>query len=448
MQSQRYGSFRLRYCKILGSWILVALVCYSPSVVKSRMAIADEPSSVTSNQVASNQAEIETLIENLGSPTFAVREAASKQLLEIGAPTLDLLSRAKQHPSVEVSERATRICKEIDKGIFENVTKKFILSSDGTQSFGLPGWDAFRSITGDSRTAKLLFVTMLRSQSELAKFVEVASKAEGAKDSADAQQELLTKATEEAEKLHIRNLRRTPSVGDTVALLLASSVLNEASVIGSTSNEVNDVVVISLNTTPQTEYFLKPGYDKCMRALTGRWISKTQSSIAREVLSLALQRNIPEGANVARRHLDASNDRETRVYALQCLARFGNAEDIPSVAKLFDQEIIVCEFADQSDIGVPMDGIQVDDMPPPGLKRKPQTRDVRKLIVRMNDLALAVCQKLSSEDLSSTFPKYQPNEANSIILVDLAFPSDNTGDQDLAIARWIQEHPQFAQENN
>lgn len=42
------------------------------------MAIADEPSSVTSNQVASNQAEIETLIENLGSPTFAVREAASK----------------------------------------------------------------------------------------------------------------------------------------------------------------------------------------------------------------------------------------------------------------------------------------------------------------------------------------------------------------------------------
>jgi hypothetical protein len=420
------------------------LVCYAPSVVKWQHASADEPT----NAVSMDD-EVRTLIDQLSSPAFATREAASKRLLEIGSPTLELLRKAKQHPAIEVRERANRICEEIDKVVFENITKKFILAVDGTQSFGLPAWDVFRSISGDSRTSKLLFVTMLRSQSELARHVEAASNAKGTANSAVAHEQLAAKASVEAERLFVRSNRgELPAVGDTVGLLLACSLFSDTSGMASASNSVNELIVASLYRAPQTEYFMKPGYDRCMRALAGQWISKTQASLANDVLSIAIQRNIPEGAIVARRHLDASNNGETRVFALQCLARFGNEGDITSVSKLLNDELIVYEFTDQSNIGSPRDGIREDDMPPPGSKRNNPPRDVRRMIVRLNDLALAVCLTLGSEDLTAAFPNYEPNQSNGIDLVDCAFPVDGYENHKSAIARWKQEHPLGAEENN
>lgn len=449
MYSPRFGSIRSR-C----SSILIVLAFCLPLVLKSQLANADDPS-----KAPVVEDEVDTLIEQLSSSAFATREAASKRLLEIGAPTLEKLGKAKQHSAIEVRERAARISQEIDKGIFENITKKFILTPDGTQSFGLPAWSVFRSITGDSRTSKLLFVTMLRSQSELARYIEAASNATGTANSAVAYEQLAAHTAAEAGRLRVRSLRgQLPTVGDTVGLMLACSLFSETgafsettAAIPSASNEVNEVIVASLYPAPQAEYFLKPGYDRCMRSLAGRWITKTQASIADEVLSLAYQRNIAEGAVVARRHLDASNDRQTRVYALQCLARFGNEGDIPAVAKLLIEEAVIYEFADQSNIGNPRDGIQEDDMAPPDLNRKFLNRkfvpvEVRKMIVRLNDLALAVCMKLGSEDLTEAFPKYQPNETSSIVMVDFAFPEDAQELHKLAIARWKQRHPELVKQ--
>ena len=456
MHSPRYGSFRS--FRLRCSWLLLVLACYAPSVVKWQHASAAEPNTAEPNtaepsagpdDALSVNDEVETLIDQLSSPAFATREAASKRLLEIGAPTLEMLRKAKQHTAIEVRERANRICEEIDKVIFESITKKFILAADGTESFGLPAWDVFRSISGDSRTSKLLFVTMLRSQSELARYVEAASKAKGTANSAVAFEELAERAAAEADKLRVRSFRgELPSVGDTVGLLMASSLFSDTLPTASASNEVNEIIVASLYRAPQAEYFTKAGYDRCMRALAGQWIHKTQASLANDVLSIALQRSIPEGAAVARRHLDPSNDRETRVFALQCLARFGNEGDIASVSKLLNEELVVYEFTDQSDIGSPRDGIQEDDMPPPGLKPYNPPRDVRRMVVRLNDVAMAVCMVLGSEDLTAVFPKYKPNESNGMVLVDFAFPADGQEKHKLAIARWKHEHPQFVEENH
>ncbi len=438
MQSQWYASIR-SHC----SWILIILVCYAPNVARSQLAVADEPAATQSIDE-----EVESLIEQLSSPSFSNRETASKRLLEIGAPALELVRQAKQLQSIEVQERANRICEEIDKGIFENVTKKFILSADQSQSFGLPAWDLFRSITGSSRTSKLLFVTMLRTQGDLAKHIESVIQSKGTENSVAAYEELGAKAETEAERLHLRISRgELPTAGDTVGLLLACALFNDTAAIGSASNEVNEVIVSSLYRTGQGDSS-KPSYERCMRALAGQWIPKTPSSFASDVLSIAHQRGIPEGATIARRHLDASNDRETRVFALQCLARFGNAGDIASVSKLLDDELIVYEFNDQSNIGFLRDGIHEDNMPPPGSNGTLPTRNDRKLIVRINDLALAVCLQLGSEDVGAAFPKYQPNESNSLFLVDFAFPADDQTNHKLAIARWKQEHPQYAPGNN
>ena len=445
MYSQWYGS--IRSCC---SWILLVLVCCAPNAVRTRIAVADEPATATNSQE-----ELAALIEDLSSPTFATREAASKRLREAGAPALEILRRAKQNPSIEVQERASRIAEEIDKSLFENVTKKFILAADGSQSFGLPAWDVFRSISGDSRTSKLLFIAMLRNQNELAQSVEAANKAKGTENANAATEQLVAQASASAERLRLRLSRgELPSVGDSVGLLLACSLFNDTAEMASASSGVNEMVVASLYRASLGDYFSKPGYDRCMRAFAGQWISKTQASLASDVLLIALQRSIPEGATVARRHLDASNDRETRVRALQCLARFGNPADVSVVSKLLNEEMIVYEFADQSLVGTARDGIQEDDMPPPaveqaqGFKPKLQVREGRKMIVRLNDVALAVCLKLGSEDVTAVFPKYEPSESTGMVLVDFAFPADGQEYHKLAIARWKKEHPEFAGENN
>ncbi len=107
---------------------------------------------------------------------------------------MELLRSAKSHSSIEVSDRATRIFTEVEKQVFESVTKHFLLQSDGSQGYGLPAWQQFREITGDSRSSKLLFVTMLRSQRELATFVEAAKDAQSI-------EELSKRAVLEAERL-------------------------------------------------------------------------------------------------------------------------------------------------------------------------------------------------------------------------------------------------------
>lgn len=439
MDSQRYGLFR-PVC----SWVLFILVCYASSLVSRPHVRADEPNpSVKSND------EVESLIEQLSDPAFAAREAASKRLLEIGAPTLERLRQAQKHASLEVQERAKRICEEIDKVVFESVAKKFILAADGTQSFGLPAWKAFRSISGDSRSSKLLFVTMLRSQPELAALIDAATAVSEEANSVLAYEQLASKASSEAERLRSRSNRgELPAVGDTVGLLMACSMFNDTSSIASPSNEVNEVIVASLFRGPQTDYFSQAGYGRCLRALAGKWISKTQSALADDVLALAMQQAIPEGAIIARRHLSPSSDRETRVRALKCLARFGNEADIESVSKLLNDESIVYEFPDLGPIGLPRDGIREEDMPPPGLQRPKVPADEHRMIVRLNDVALAVCMTLGAEDLTKSFPNFVPSDSNPLQLADCAFASDAQEYHKLAIARWKQKHPQFVEKAN
>ncbi len=430
--------FNLRPIAPRQSRLLMTLACSMMLVTICQPSPADEPS-----LVATDNAQIGSLIEQLGASNFAEREDANRKLLTIGGAALPELRNAQHHSSVEVRERANRIRVEIDKEVFQQVTKRFILESNSQESFGLPGWNEFRSIAGDARTSKLLFVLMLRNQRDLAQHVEMAWHAKGTAASASALQRLEARTILEAERLRSQSFRgQPPEVGDTVAMLFACSMFND-----NVSIEINETIIQALRYGSHMEYFNKAGYGRCMRALTGKWIFKTQSSLSDEILAIAMQQSIPEGVIVARRHLDGSSNFETRVSALQCIARFGNEADIANVAKLLDEETVVYQFTDRSELGALRDGIRVEDIPPPGLKNIP-VEDERTHIVRLSDMALAVCMVLSSEDVTKVFPKYEARDARGISLMDVAFPSDGQDQHKLAIANWKKTHPQFVENSN
>lgn len=56
---------------------------------------------------------VAALIEKLGAPTFAQREAASKQLVAIGEPALPALRAASRHTDPEICDRSKRVAHSI-----------------------------------------------------------------------------------------------------------------------------------------------------------------------------------------------------------------------------------------------------------------------------------------------------------------------------------------------
>ena len=59
---------------------------------------------------------VEQLIEQLGEPDYAKREAAEQRLMELGAITIPALRKAVDHADAEISLRAERVIAELTGG--------------------------------------------------------------------------------------------------------------------------------------------------------------------------------------------------------------------------------------------------------------------------------------------------------------------------------------------
>jgi hypothetical protein len=107
------------------------------------------------------------LVQQLGDPSFFVREEASKKLVSQGAAGKAALSEALDDPDVEIRRRARQILQRVIHNEFEARLAAFVADVDGKQQHRLPGWKRFRSLVGDSRDARRLFADMMRSEHAL-----------------------------------------------------------------------------------------------------------------------------------------------------------------------------------------------------------------------------------------------------------------------------------------
>ncbi|QEG38503.1 hypothetical protein [Roseimaritima ulvae] len=92
-------------------WLAGGLTTLSPSV------LAQPPESAATAEPAA--ADIDRLIEALGSPRFSARNAASRQLRALGPPAAEKIAQAATaHPDNEVRRRAQLIHKDFRYGLF------------------------------------------------------------------------------------------------------------------------------------------------------------------------------------------------------------------------------------------------------------------------------------------------------------------------------------------
>lgn len=383
---------------------------------------------------------IEELIVQLESNSFVERERATAALIEIGEPAVEKVARIPASAPFEVRRRGAVVEQKVAERIFEQRSRKFLLDLDPAQSYDLPAWNAFRDLVGSTRTSKLLFLEMLKHDRDLATLVEAydASKRAstgvggvgGVGERETKQQAVHELAIRKAEQLQFRLFTLpTPEIGESLSILFAGAVLDDMAPV-EVSRVISGVSQMSFH-----GYLRKQGYRECIKKLLSAWLPKTHAAMAPEAMRLSLSLELPVVAPIARQHIKKNFDVNTRALAFQCLAKFGEASDVPLLLGYCDETTIVEQFSESAS------GITVMQGAPPGIPFIPGQENPLELnnrVVRINDLAAVSAMLLLKEDPLTIFPNYSHEKTQLIYTHDLAVSEDKSPDQVAKIQAWAQ----------
>ena len=108
------------------------------------------------------------LVQQLGHSRFAVREAAAKQLVEMGGAAVSALTAGAKSADAEVRNRSLALLPQAKALDWKRRAEAYLADADGTQVHDLPLSAAWRKLLGrpDAGSRKL-FVEMVRSNGEL-----------------------------------------------------------------------------------------------------------------------------------------------------------------------------------------------------------------------------------------------------------------------------------------
>lgn len=106
-------------------------------------------------------------VRQLGDASFATRQRAEQQLIDIGIPAREALMQGMRDEDLEVRLAAHRILIRILQEDFDSCVATFIQGSDKVSTERFPGWQRFRQRVADDAATRRLYVEMIRAESSL-----------------------------------------------------------------------------------------------------------------------------------------------------------------------------------------------------------------------------------------------------------------------------------------
>jgi hypothetical protein len=122
---------------------------------------------------AARRAQIDRLVAQLGDQECTVREAASRELIALGAESKPALTAALDDPDLEIRARARLALDAVNENIFQAQLVAFAADPSDARRIDLPGWARFRRIAGGQPEARAFFVAMVRAERQLFKDLDV-----------------------------------------------------------------------------------------------------------------------------------------------------------------------------------------------------------------------------------------------------------------------------------
>jgi len=312
------------------SGALFSLICIVPGA--SAAAPASNPNEPNSPEFK----RATDLIHQLGSGRFSVREAAAKQLLEMGRSARGALQVGQHDPDPEVADRCRRLLPQAAYADFQVRLDAFLADKDGKQKHDLPGWDRFQKLMGKDKEGRELFAEMLKSNSELFVGLEIDPKSFPEKYAAHCQE---LSAAMFAPKLG--GVRTQPKPAELATVFFLGTEPDSARAIR------NNQMVGNLLWQPAFQNTIRNGpAAEPFKKLFLAWMEqRTDVNSVSQCLAMVQQLNIKEGVDFAARVM---KNKEMQVYvraqAATVLGKMGGKEHITPLEGLLDDDTQVGNF--------------------------------------------------------------------------------------------------------
>ncbi len=168
-------------------------------------------------------------VEQLGSPRFAVREAAANKLLKMGGPAIPALIAGTKSADAEVRNRSIALLPQVQAIAWGRRADAFLNDPDGKRRHDLPLLSEWEKLTGKPNAgSRLLFAEMIRANGPL---LQLAST-----DRAAAVAALATRSRELLDAARAKGKQTTAPAANIAAVLFVQTVLKNSSDHGEVSN--------------------------------------------------------------------------------------------------------------------------------------------------------------------------------------------------------------------
>jgi hypothetical protein len=314
-------------CFQLRTWSVCLLAVLS--LVATSFAASDDDLPIPDAKTA---AEINALIKDLGDESYATREVATEKLLTYGLPALKIVEEGAKDPDREIRYRCERVrvmLREID---LQRRLEAFAADIKGEKDHGLPAWDRFAEQHGSTVEARQWFVEIFRAEPDLLKALQIDSK-----QAADVMN------TRVFQMIQMQQAQQPIGASNIVALLFAA---------GDKEISLSDITQQYLYNFCYQQSFRDAitggaaGKKLVVRSLLGRYMLRSEGSIAYQALHVGMQFEMKESLDVARKvvKLRGAGNLHTLQYALPAMAKLGSVEDLPEMEELLDEKTVLFNF--------------------------------------------------------------------------------------------------------
>lgn len=284
--------------------------------------------------VYSQDADIRILVQDLASKRFATRQAAMARLIELGSDVVPEVEAAIAEGSRELQFRAQRVLDAVEQNAYQLQLEAFMQS--GEQAAELPGWKEFKTLNGETSTARRLFVLMCRAEPELMRNL---GRSKGVISN------IVSKRCKELQQVFRTYKRNSIKLGTVAGLLFVGGLdgikVEDTSIktIYSVCNYDafrNEMYIRNPNGTSQ---YRRTPRSNMLRRLFAKWMKHGQSWDAQMAFNLAMQYDIREALPRAIALVKAKNTPcHVAQIALVAVTRFGSLENIVDLESRIDDK--------------------------------------------------------------------------------------------------------------
>ncbi|MEO8496301.1 MAG: hypothetical protein ABI614_14625 [Planctomycetota bacterium] len=270
------------------------------------------------------------LVSRLGHEEFAERERAAADLIALELDASAALKIGTKSQDREIRHRSAKLLALIAEIDLERRFERFKNDTDPDSDYGLPAWDAYREVVGDSPGARSLFVSMHEDESRLLGQVQ-----DNPKQLGDALAIRCDQLRGQAmfERIPIR-------LGTTATLLFVSTRDD----VEATPLVHSFVYAVCSGSGFQAAIESGP-LQESLVTLTERWIARQPASGISEALDVGLANGLkgclPRAREVFASPVATISD---RIYACLCVARFGDESDF-SRLEAYLADVNICAKA-------------------------------------------------------------------------------------------------------